>query len=88
MLVMHLSNLNDDFAPVDDLDIVEGLMAGKKPTAIADELGCKPHDVTARWKAMLIDEVVNHQGNPTLDGQQDILVAARHLVKCAEGSNA
>lgn len=83
-LVVHLANLSDDFAPIDDLDIVEGLLVGKKPTAIADELGCRSDDITKRWRAMLTADVVNRFGTPTIDGQQDVLTAARHLVKCAE----
>ncbi|WP_305291218.1 SANT/Myb-like DNA-binding domain-containing protein [Paracoccus wurundjeri] len=86
-LVMHLANLNDDFAPIDDLDIIEGLMEGKKTTVIADELGCRPDDVNKRWRAMLTTDVVNHHGTPTIDGQQDVLAAARHLVKCVEGAH-
>lgn len=78
-LVLHLDALSDDFAPIDDADIAEGLTSRRKSEAIADEMGCAPRDVVKRWKSMLTDDVVNRFGQVTIDGQADLLLAVRHL---------
>lgn len=82
-ILHHLNLLSDDFAPIDDQDIVEGLTSGRKAEALADEMGCAAREVVNRWKRLLTDEVVNFKGQITLDGQADLVVAVRHLAKRA-----
>lgn len=82
-ILHHLNLLSDDFAPIDDLDIVEGLTSGRKAEALADEMGCAAREVVNRWKQLLTAEVVNFKGQIMLDGQADLVAAVRHLAKRA-----
>lgn len=78
-VIDRLNRMSDDFEPVDDLDVIVGLAKGQKPEAIADNMGCRPRDVTGRWRKMLFEDLVNIRNQITIEGQEDLLIAARHL---------
>lgn len=87
-LVHHLNALSDDFTLIDDLDIIEDMARGAKPAAIADSMGCQPRDIENRFKRFLVPEISNWKGYITIDGQEDLMIALRHLVAAEGGANA
>lgn len=75
-----LGALPDGFEPADDLLLAEGLIGRRHINLIADDLGCETRDVTARWKEMMFEDVVDWRGHPTIGGQSDLLIALRWRV--------
>lgn len=81
-VLSHLLTLPSDvFGAADDLFLAEGLASRRAVAEIADQLGCEPAAVTARWKAMLFADITDRHGLLLLDGQADLLRALRWLAE-------
>lgn len=79
-VLSHLLTLpRGSFTAADDLFLAEGLASRRALAEIADQLGCEPAAVTARWKAMLFPDLTDRHGHILLDGQTDLLRALRWL---------
>lgn len=79
-VVEHLEGLGEDFAPEDDLHLVDMLLKGNKVGTVSQFLEVSEADVLARWKAMVAHPEVraaNGKG-ASLNGQDRLLAAARY----------
>lgn len=83
-ILAHLSALDDSFTPEDDLSIIEGLASGVTCKVIGQDLGCDAASVGTRWRAMMIPAIVDRFDRITIDGQRDLLIAARRRVADAD----
>ncbi|MFG6081567.1 hypothetical protein ACEUZ9_002191 [Paracoccus litorisediminis] len=83
-LVEHLDGLPDDFAPEDDLHLVEMLTSGSKVEAVAEFLQVDADTAMKRWRKLLSEDVVGTNGRPTIDGQKYLLAALRYRVEAAK----
>lgn len=81
-LVRHIAGLSNDFTPADDLFLVRELATGTPGNIIADQLGCDLKAAARRFRALQIDDIVNHKGALTIDGQRDLLVAVKYRAEC------
>lgn len=80
-IVKHLERLPDTFAPQDDLQLAEMLTGGDKIDTAAAFLEVEPAVALARWKSFLSEDVIGHDGKPTIDGQARLLNALRYRVE-------
>lgn len=74
-----LAALSDDFTPEDDLYLAEELLKGTPGEMIADQLDVTAKDVAARWKKMMVEDVVAFAGAPDQRTAANLLVVLRRL---------
>ncbi|WP_312531271.1 hypothetical protein [Paracoccus sp. (in: a-proteobacteria)] len=74
-----LAALSDDFTPEDDLYLAEELLKGTPGEMIADQLNVTAKDVAARWKKMMVEDVVAFAGAPDQRTAANLLVVLRRL---------
>lgn len=79
-IMRHLDSLDDNFAPEDDLAIIEGLGKGVSVKALAADMDCSVDLVTDRWRAMMAPDITDRHGRITIDGRRDLLAAAKARV--------
>lgn len=77
-LVDHMDRLADDFTAEDDLFLVEELAKGIPGGIIADQLGINIKTAGMRFRALQTQDIQSIKGILTIDGQRDLLIAARY----------
>lgn len=85
-LLAHIDRMadSDDFAPADDLYLAESLARGIASSVIADQLGCEAKHLGPRLRALRNREIVNDKGQPTIEGQADLLAVLRFRARREE----
>lgn len=72
----HLVQLDDNFTPEDDLNLIRGRQRGETMEAIAEDVGSDVATVRDRWRAILKCKVESKGGIVTAAGHENLLAAA------------